>query len=90
MASPIDFEVEIPVGRVNHKRASLNRIDSYLKGDSTRMGYFWKLGRTVGSCRRLEILVDRLKSYLNILYPKAVLTHHPYADPAGFAGLAPE
>ncbi len=36
------------------------------------------------------MLVARLKCYSNILYPVVVLICHPHADPAGFAGLAPE
>ena len=49
----IDFEIEVSVGRINFKRAGLNRVDWHLEGDCPRIGYAWKQGRTIGSCRRL-------------------------------------
>ena len=84
----IDFEIEVVVGRFNFKRTSLNRVDWHLESDSTRIGCIWKQGRTIGSCRRLEMLVDRLKCDFNILHTVAVFVYNPDADLAGAAGLA--
>jgi ATP dependent DNA ligase domain len=88
--SAIDFEIEVIVGRFNFEWAGLNRVDWHLEADCKRIGYPWKHGRTIGSCRRREMLVDRLKCDLNILYALAVFTYHPDADLAGCACLASE
>jgi hypothetical protein len=55
------------------KRAGFNLVDSHLEADCKRIGYIGKDGRAVGSCRRLEMLVGRLKCYSKCSVPRGTV-----------------
>ena len=57
----IDFEIEVVVGIVESEWPGSNRVDWHLEVDCTSIGNIWKYSRTVGSCRRLKMLVSRVK-----------------------------